>query len=410
MKYDKIFHINYIPFFFFILYMFSIGKDPILGDSLGFTVTAYKGFDLGTNATNHFLYINVLAILHKIFSTINPHFLFVIFSILCSVFTLHFLNKLLILFDISKNNIIIVMLFFGFSFTFFRISVITEVYAFYILFVTLFLLNIFKYNKFHLIPNFYFASVFFGCMFIIHIQSILLIPFYIYFLYKNRNIIAGKLYLGVLIPVLFFLVLLIPVFQGKNSFMAIFADNSYGKQFIHFELKTFVRSLVRNSTFLCYNFLYFLPLIFLGFKKISYKIYFLIAIIPYVVFTLKHDVSDSYVFHLVPYLFLLIILGKGLEKINHKLKYAMCFVLPLIYFTTFKIIDSTNFGKNINKEIGFKGGTKYFFFPPLTGNPGIEQFIQAYENDQLKEKKTFERQYNFALQWSEISKKYKVKK
>lgn len=386
-------------FIFSLIYIFSIGSDPILGDSLAFTVVASQGFDLATNATNHFLYINLLAILHKIFPFINPHYLFVGFSIGCSITTLFFLGKFLFLFDLKKNTIDIIVIFFGFSFTFWRISVITEVYSFYILFVTLFLYKTFSFIKNRKPVDFYWASTLFGLMFLIHIQTILLVPFYLYFLYNNFKNNKTDIFKGLFIPAIIFLVLLIPVIQGKHNFIAIFTDNAWGASFFHSDVHSFIKSIARNSGFLLYNFLFFIFFIIFGINKISYKKYFIIAILPYMFFILKHDVSDSYVFHLVPYLFVLVIMGKGLEKIRFNNLYILAFSLPLIYFMTFEIINYTKTGQSINTETGFKGGVRYLFFPPLKSNPNITKFIKAYDNNQLQNKTSFDRQYQYAKKW-----------
>ena len=84
-----------ITLFLIVTYFFSIGQDPILGDSLAFTVQAYNGFDFTTNATNHFLYSNFLALIHKIIPFINPHYLFVFISIIFSIGTLIGIKKFL---------------------------------------------------------------------------------------------------------------------------------------------------------------------------------------------------------------------------------------------------------------------------------------------------------------------------
>lgn len=395
-----------ILLFFLILYTVSVGPDPILGDSLAFTVIASKGFDLATNATNHFLYMNVLALLHKIIPFIDPHYLFVGISVMCSVLTLFFLKKLIMLFEIKELNANLLIVLFGFSFTFWRVSIITEVYSFYILFATLFLYKIFLYKKERKMMDFYYSALLLGIMFLIHIQTLLLLPFYMYFLYENFKDQKKNIIVGVVIPAAIFSILLIPVIQGRHNFMAIFTDNSWGGSFFDLKVKTFVKSLGRNFVFLVYNFLFFLFFIIAGFRNLEYKKYFLVALLPYVFFILKHDVSDSYVFHLIPYLFVIILIGKGLENIHFNKKYALICSIPLIYFLTFKIINYTGFGQNINKEIGFKGGTRYFFFPPLRNNPKIGKFIEAYNNNLVKEKEKLERQYEYALEWIHISKEY----
>ena len=240
---------KYILILVFLIYILSVGSDSILGDSLVFTVVASHSFDLATIATNHFLYINLLAVLKMIFPFINPHYLFVAFSIGCSLSTLYFFRKFLLLFDINTYITNIIILFFGVSFTFWRISIITEVYSFYILFVTLFLYRSFLFIIKKKIINFYWTSILFGLLFLIHIQTILLVPFYLYFLYDNLKNDKKNILKGLFIPTIIFSVLLIPVAQGKNSFVAIFTDNAWGNSFFHLEFKTFLKSVARNSVF-----------------------------------------------------------------------------------------------------------------------------------------------------------------
>lgn len=395
-----------ILFLFLIIYIGSVGSDPILGDSLVFTVIASQGFDLETNATNHFLYINLLALSHKILPFVNPHYLFVSISIFCSIVTLYFLRRLLILFAVKENILNFLVIIFGFSFTFWRVSVITEVYSFYMMFSTLFLYKVFSYVKNKKSMDFYYSAILFGVMFLIHIQTILLLPFYFYFLYDNFRNQKTNITIGLLLPALIFSFLVIPVIQGKYNFMAIFTDNKWETGFFEFEIKTFIKALARNLAFLIYNLIFLLFFIFKGFKNVGYKKYILFALLPYFYFVLKHDVSDSYVFHLIPYVFLLIIIGKGLGELQFAKNNILVLILPICYFFSFKTIEHTRLGKIINEEKRFKGGVRYIFFPPLNGNPKIEKFIEVYDNNLLRDKESFERQYKFAIEWQQISMRY----
>ncbi|TXF77770.1 glycosyltransferase family 39 protein [Chryseobacterium sp.] len=390
--------------FLLVVYIFSLGADPILGDSLGFTVTAAKGFDPGSNATNHFLYMNTLAVLHKVLPFLNPHYLFAGFSIVCSILTLFFLRKLLLLFGLAKITADTAMVFFGLSFTFWRISVFTEVYSFYLLFVALFLYQAFLFIKERRTLNFYFSAVLFGVLFLIHIQTILLVPFYLLFLYENHRNEKTMILKGLLLPAIVFSILVIPVVQGRQSFMSIFTDNAWGSSFFEFHFTTFLKSLGRNLIFLLYNFLFFLWFFFKGFKRFPYKRYFVVAVLPYLFFILKHDVSDSYVFHLVPYLFMLTIIAHGLEKAEFPLKYLSPLMVPIIYLVTVQTVNHSSFGTEMNAEKGFKGGVRYYFFPALDGNPPIETFTEAYENGTLKDPETYESQYLMAKEWEVIKK------
>lgn len=398
--------------FFLTIYTLSVGTDPILGDSLAFSVGASKGFDLGTNATNHFLYVNFLALMHQIFPFVNPHYLFVGVSVIFSIFTLFFIRKFLNLFDISEYNITMTLILFGFTFTFWRVSIITEVYAFYLCFVVLFLYQIFKFIKSKKAIHFYLSSFFLGIMFTIHIQTILVLPFCLYVVYVNFSVLKEKLWLGVLIVLSLFSILFIPVIQGKQNMMAIFTDNAYQDSLLGLEWKTIAKSVVRNAAFLAYNFLFFIYFAVKGFKNTPYKKYLFILAIPFVVFILKHNVSDTYVFHLVPYVLLLILIGKGIQKINNVKLTPLFFVLPAMYLLSYNVLNLTDFGTQINDEKGFKGGTKYLFYPALNDNPKIDEFIIAYENHQFEnnsplEKKDFDRQYQLAIEWKKKKKKKK---
>ena len=299
------------------------------------------------------------------------------------------------------------ILLFGISFTYWRISIITEVYAFYMFFVALFLYNSFKYLKKNKIKYFIKLSILLGVLFLIHIQSILFLPFYFLLVFENYKSNSRQILYGIILFVLVASILLIPVFLGKHNFLAIFTDNAYQDSFFNFNPLVLVKSLARNLGFLLYNFLFFLYFIFFGYKKIKYKKYVLFIFIPFLVFILKHNVSDSYVFHLVPYIFLLIAIGIGIESKLPNFNTAIILLIPLFYFISYKLINKTAIGEKMNTEIGFKGGVRYFFYPPINGNPGIESFVKAYQQKKLKEIETFDYQYKYALEWIKIKKKFK---
>ncbi|SDE00419.1 protein O-mannosyl-transferase family [Riemerella columbipharyngis] len=388
-----------------IVYVFSIAKDPILGDSLAFSVQACKGFDIGTNATNHFLYSNFLALIFKLFPiSVNPHYIFTSVSILFSIATLWLIRKFLLLFDISHKNTLLLFFLLGLSFTYWRISIITEVYAFYIFFTVLFLYYVFRYVKTPKNSTFIILSFILGLCFLIHIQSILLIPSYLLLAYKSMKIDYKQTIIGTCLFLVVSSILLIPVALGKHDFMAILNDDNPNYSFLKINIIESCKALLRNIGFLVYNFTIFLYFILIGFRKIQYKKYVLAILIPYFVFIIKHDVSDSYVFQLVPYVFLLVAMGKGVECKFNRLPIAIVLILPLFYFSTYKIIGYTQFGKKINNEKGFKGGVRYLMFPALNGNPPIDVFIKDYQNGKIDKKEEFKTQYNYAIEWKEKNK------
>ncbi|MDO5616888.1 MAG: hypothetical protein Q4G16_11900, partial [Cruoricaptor ignavus] len=173
---------------------------------------------------------------------------------------------------------------------------------------------------------------------------------------KNR-VGVRSLALGVFTFLIIVFLLFIPVLLGKHNAMAILNDDKYHDSIFDYNIQTLVKSSIRNIGFLVYNFALFLILIPIGFRRTGYKVYFVVLLIPFLFFILKHNVSDSYVFHLVPYLIFTIWFGRALDCISFKIKPVYIFLLPVFYFATYNIVNFTSIGENINKETGFKGGT-----------------------------------------------------
>lgn len=392
-------------FFIGIIYIFSVAKDPLLGDSIIFTLQAYDGFNFNSNATNHILYSNFLALFHKILPFINIHFLCVGVSLLSGIISLFYLNKLLQLLNISHKSSLMCILIFGLSFTFWRVSVITEVYTFYILFVILFLINLFKFLKDKHIIYFYYLSIFLGILFLIHIQTILFGPLYLYFIIKNFKVLKQHIIYGGLITFLISSLLLIPVVMGYHPFINLFVMVSDEDSFFNIVPAVVAKSIIRNFAFFTYNFLFFIIFIYWGLKNKTNLDYILIAIAPFLIFCIKHDVTDSYVFHLVPYLFILILIGRGLDSFP-KISLALPILLPLFYFACFKIVANTQYGQTIEKEKNFKGGVRYMFFPALNNNPDLKVFLKKYQTDSLCKKPELKVMQPFVVRWEEIKSKH----
>lgn len=378
------YNLHFIIFLLYIgvIYAFSTAKDPALGDSLGFTLQGYKGFDFSSNATNHVLFSNLLSLLHSIFPFIKVHALFVSVCIISGVFSLFYLRKLLSILEVSPKSSFMCVMILGLSFTFWRQSIITEVYTFYLLFVILFIINLFKFIQGKEIRYFYYSCVLLGILFLIHIQTILFLPLCLYFLFRNFSVLKEHVIYGIVVTVLLFSALLIPVFMGCNTFTAIFTDNSYENSIFNFDPSIIIKSIIRNLIFLIYNFLFFSVFLFWGLKNKTYRDYLLIGIIPFLIFCIKHNVSDAYVFQLVPYVFLLIFIGRGLDHFP-KIYIILPLFFPLIYFTSYKIIQKTSLGRNFDKEKYYKGGARYMVFPPMRGNPDWDYFIHNYKEDSL---------------------------
>ena len=387
-----------------IIYFLSIGKDPALGDSIGFTIQGYNGFAFESNATNHFLFSNILGLAHKVLPFINVHFLFVGICIISGLLALFYLRKLLLLLEVSEKSSLMCIMIMGFSFTFWRQAVITEVYTFYLLFVILFLIQLFRFLKEKDIRHFYYMSVFLGILFLVHIQTILFGPIYFYFIFRNFRFLKKHFIYGGFITLGLFSILLIPVALGRHSLLSIFTDNAYENSLFDYDPATLLNSIIKNLGILGYNFLFFSLFILWALKNRKWLDYILIGALPFLFFCIKHNVSDVHVFQLVPYIFIIILIGRGLDKFS-KIPVVLPVIIPVFYFASYKIIKPTSIGQNIEKEKGFKGGTRYMFFPPLRENPDLDYLLKNYEKDSLYEKYGVKEMYPSIIQWEEIKKK-----
>lgn len=342
-----------------------------------------------------------MAILRKLLPFLNPHYLFAGFSSICAVVALHFIGKWLDIIDVRKNTVNFVILIFGLSFTFWRTAAITEVYSFYLMLVSLFLYKLFLFQKKGEKRDALLSGFIFGTLFLVHIQTILLIPFYLYFLYQYFGTDWKKLAVMTAIPGFIACLLLAPVLLGNQTFTAIFTDDAWGRSFLILDANQSVRSLLRNSGFLVYNFVGFLFLIITGYRKVAFKIYIWVIGIPYLLFILKHDVSDSYVFHLIPYVFLLPAMAQGIERFKLANYFWLALSLPSFYFITYKVVAATDIGNSVEQNTGFKGGARYLLYPPLRSNPDLQEFVRAYEENKLHNRAAYDRQYKYAKEWSE---------
>lgn len=386
------------------IYFFSMGKDPALGDTIVFTVQGYHGFAFESNATNHFLFSNLLGLAHQIVPFVNVHYLFVSICIISGLLALFYLRKLLLLLEVSEKSSLMCIMLLGLSFTFWRQAIVTEVYTFYLLFVILFLINVFKFVNTKDIKYFYYLSIFLGIIFLIHIQTILFGPLYFYLIFKNFKLLKKHIIYGGLITLGLFCILLIPVALGRHSLLSIFTDDAYESSLFDYTPMNLIKSITKSLGIIGYNFLFFSIFIFWGIKNKKDRDYILLGVIPFLFFCIKHSVSDVHVFHLVPFIFLLILIGRGLDKFP-KIYLLLPFILPISYFTTYKIIEKTSIGRNLEKEKGFKGGTRYMFFPPLNANPDLDDILKNYEKDSLYEKPGLPEMHPFIIEWKEIKKK-----
>lgn len=388
--------------FALVFYVFCRGSEPALGDAMSFTVSALQGFDWGTNATNHLAYINLLHVLSWPFSTGAAHSIFQLLSVFSAVAVLWFLQRCLRLIGAEESLIFIAQLFILFSFTFWRHALIVEVYAFNLLLVSAIWFCYLKWYQKRSNSLILWAAFLLGFAHLVHIQNILLLPFAAYWLYQSFGFRLSKwlLPLGIFcLPVS--LLFILPAIHHQNSMSSVFFDNSFQDEVLQFGLKESLKGLLKSVAFVFFNFglLPILVLVFAGKKYFKTNHFWaaLIFALPTYLFAARYTVSDNYVFFLPAYFVLIFLCFSSFKQgIMQKARVWLLLLLfssflqPAFYKTAVWLGTQTSAGQKINSEKAYKGGLKFFLWPPMHGKPGGEFLARQLESGKLEEDENLE--------------------
>lgn len=368
--------------FLIIYYLGSFDKIPF-GDCVGFVLNTEKGeFISETTSTVHFLYINTLVLLKRIFPFFSSESInaFVsMFSGALVVSIVYIASK-----QLSKKTWIAVAtsFLFGFSFSFWRNAEIPEVYTMNSVFVALFIL--FSTKAIQLKKGIFliFASLFFSIGFWVHIQNILLIPCFIYLLYLNRN---QKKYLKgsiLIFLVLFSSLFLQPLIDGK-PLMYVFKSGIWVEQSFSKNIFDYAKDLVIAFGILFYNFWYFIIFGILGAYHLFQKnkdqfTFFLLGALPVFGFATFYEVSDNYVFFITFNIIFAIVSGFGILNIKsvrfYRLTIISIFFIPLFYLASISLAPYFESANKFDRFKSYKGGLDYYMLPWMNNNVGIIEF------------------------------------
>ncbi|MCB0836557.1 MAG: DUF2723 domain-containing protein [Bacteroidetes bacterium] len=360
-----------------IVYLLTRSSYPGFGDSIGFLLFAERGFDLATNATSHFLYTNVNHLALVLFPQANPVSVLVgvslVFSLFCIIFTYKYIKL------ISKDTIktLIPLLIFALSFTWWRQSVIVEVYTFYCFWIITSLYLMLKdiLNEQHKYPIPIAALLGLGTL--THIQTILFFPLLGWYFLSVKNISKKSIFFSVIVLILVASPLIVlPLWLKSHNLSAVFFDNQYRGTVLSLNLEDLVKGTLRSLGYLIYNFHIFTIFIIRGIQiawNENRKLFWfsLIAAGPVWVFAMRYNVSDNYVFFLVPYIILTGLGSLGLKKFGEHIhrKFLPAFILvafflsPTIYWTTWKIAEQIESLTVWAAPKTYKGGLKYYLWP-----------------------------------------------
>jgi hypothetical protein len=410
---------TFIPFALLAIIYLAFKSDTSgFGDALGFLTTVTIGYDIGTNTTNHFLYVNLMS---AFANNIPGGTLFdksVYFSIIFSLATLAQIFRIIYLITKDTRASLAAIIMLGLSFTYWRQSEIIEVYTFNNFLFTSMLYYIIKdfFDKGK--KNALIVSIFFGFALLAHIQNILLIPFYLLYLYLSIYPDYRKISAAIFLTVgIASVLILVPLIWKTNSLLSVFFENeNFLAKATSFDLSILLKGILKSIGYFFYNFLFFSFFIIHGcyilFKN-DKKLFFILslAFLPFWAFACRYDVPDNYVFFLSSYIVLTIMSGYSFSFWIKKYKYAYYLIpvqllsFPLVYFLIWQISLKVPQLKSLNEAKAYKGGLKYLLWPGMKDNGDLvklskEIYLTGKKPDNFEE---FEWNYKVAIKYLKIT-------
>lgn len=381
------FFTSLLIFLIFIL-IYSIGSfDRIpFADCVGFVLTTEHGnYIKAATATSHFLYINTAILIKNILGidAILANRILVVTSAALTVAIIYHICLL-----VSKKSWIAITsaFVFGLSFTFWRNAEIVEVYTFTSLWISLFfyflLKNVLSPKTKHNCITF--SSLFLGFAIWSHIQNIFLIPSFLIMLYLKRSA-KQSVFTGVFILAFTFILMI-----GLNSLQNLPFKSFYSSEQGNWVEDSFQKSLnILFSDFLkalAYLFYNFNILTFVGIYG-ALKLYknhkkVFCVILPAAIlnfgFATFYAVSDNYVFFLPFNIIFATGIAYGIQFLRFqkilKVISPSVLLIPLLYYSTYKIAPEFEKGFYFDQGKSYKGGLKYYLLPWMNDNVGILEF------------------------------------
>jgi hypothetical protein len=364
-----------------VVYIFEKSKEPALGDALSFSVAALSGFDISTNATNHFLYLNALHLVSLLSGFTGSHFAFQLFSIVPALFCLYMLSAILKQLMVKAEIRFLAMLMLAFSFTFWRHAEIIEVYTLNLAFTSCVIFWFVKWHNRREKRYLYQSAFILGLDMMVHVQQLLYFPFLLYWGYLAFSFKAKfwlRYLLSFMVPASILFV--IPLVFETNTLGSVLFDNSFQDEVLDLSLKTILSGTLKSLALLVFNFgPLALLLIIAAFRpkagKTLHRGLFVLGFVVYG-FAARYNVSDNHVFFLPAYFVLLIMFGLFANEyiVNKRtrilLVYGLALGVPIFYAIAPSIVSKTSFGDEMNTNKFYKGGAKFFFYPGMRTNNG----------------------------------------
>jgi hypothetical protein len=362
------------------------------GDGIGFLLTTITQYDVGTNATNHFLYVLLSRFLYLLTGA-NALTLLVNASIVYSLITLIIFYKIVAL-HASTFIAIVSTLVLGLSFTYWRQSEIIEVYSFNNMFYTATLYFIFLYQYHKKKYLLYAGAVMLGLATLAHIQNILLLPFWLAFIAFAETSKKEKGYALLIYVSMVSILLLLPLITNSNSLSSVFFDRAKDTV-MDLNLMIMIKGFLKSCLYFGYNFLFNIVFILMGVFLLwrNSRIKFLwlaLGVVPFWFFAMRYNVTDNYMFFTPAYILLLISVGMGwgyysgtLRRYN-RIAFLLCTIAnPFIYKEVTSIAKGSAYTATFEKEKAYKGGLEFYLYPGRRNSVDALQIIDDIHNDKL---------------------------
>jgi Protein of unknown function (DUF2723) len=359
--------------------IYLVNRSPYVGfnDGLTFLYFADNAFDPATNATSHFLYINLLRLLQLAFYFVPTVLLLTLFSIGCTLGTLYIVYRAARLLSPTRPGVALLpVLLLGMAFTFWQQTEIIEVYAFNNLifagYLSLAMRDLLRGNR----QNHLWVSLLVGVGLLTHIQHILALPFLAtYLCWRNDLKISQKL-LGMAIWMgLMSTLFILPLLTHRNTLGAVFIEKQFRNDLFGLGVMSLLRGLGLGIGMLVYNFHLGLVPIGLGWRWLwkAHKGllgWLMLLLGPWLAFALKYSVNDNHVFYLIPYLILVLPTGLVLEtwlaqgRRHTAVLIPVAFLLPItLYATATLLAPSVPALQKYDSNKSYKGGVVHLLWP-----------------------------------------------
>ena len=405
------------PWYFFAAWLFlgltyAYGRCQGInyGDAVLFIQAVQNGFNPDTNAGGHFLYINALAAALPLWpwGTLPEKMVWV--SVLFGWLSMGQWYRIGYRLCGSAPAAVLAMLLAGLGFTFWREAEIIEVHT-----PGSFLFSLMLYplltdllqaaearkntgspiqakagNAAPLFRRTNETSFFFGLALLLHIQYVLLMPAYLWYLWRshsNHKRILALLVLTASTSLLW----LLPLLLHTHPLKALFFDNLYSVSWLVSTPASVVKQAGAGLFYLLYNYHFYVPVIGIGvwqaFKK-QREVTLLLLLIcaAFWAYCLRCTGPDVYQFYTVPNLIAALLAADGnryLLEANLPVKRLLRFgigpllalqaFLPLCFYAALPALAAqTKTGKALNDAKAYKGGLQYLMQPSMRRNPGIE--------------------------------------